>query len=133
MAQVDRRTMMQSALAVGALLHLPSVAQAATTRPSVVLVDERFLQSAAFARHWKTLGAAVIDARREDLGRAWRQRIPDLLTQSGASIAGVTLWSDLLICEMCARGHGPALATPTRALAPAAEPGLYHWVLRAAA
>lgn len=131
MAGFNRRTMMHGAVAAGAFLQVPSLAAAVAPHPSVIVVDRRFLPSAAFAQHWRTRGVTVIDARLDDLGIAWRRRIPDLLKLSGANIAGVTLWSDLLICQMCARGHGLVLASPPRPVAPAAAPDLHHWTLRA--
>jgi hypothetical protein len=131
MAGLDRRTVIRGALAAGAVLSVPSVAGAAVPRPSVFVVDTRFTPSAAFALEWSKLGVAVIEARRDDLGIAWRKRIPDLLARNGGGIAGVTLWSDLLICQMFAREHGFVLASPSRAVTPAAGADLHHWMLSA--
>jgi hypothetical protein len=131
MAELDRRTVIRGALACGVVLSVSSVAGAAVPRPSVFVVDTRFPPSAAAALDWTKLGVAVIEARREDLGIAWRKRIPDLLARNGGGIAGMTLWSDLLICQMFARGHGLVLDGPPRAVAPAVDAGLHYWMLSA--
>ena len=131
MAGLDRRTVIRGALATGAVLSVPAVARTAIPRPSVFVVDTRFPSSAAAALDWSRLGVAVIEARRDDLGLAWRKRIPDLLARNGGGIAGMTLWSDLLICQMLAREHGLALASPCRTVVPPVDDGLYDWMLSA--
>ena len=131
MAQLDRRTVIKGTLAAGAVLSAPSVARATAPRTSVFVVDTRFLPSATTALEWEKLGAAVIDTRHDDLGNAWRRRIPDLLARNGGGVAGITLWSDMLICQMFAREHGLVLASPPRAVAPAVDAGLHYWMLSA--
>lgn len=129
MAGLDRRTVIKSALTAGAVLSVPSVARAAAPRTSVFVVDTRFLPSATAALEWRKMGAAVIDARLDGLGTAWRKRIPDLLAGNGGGVAGITLWSDMLICQMFAREHGLVLASSPRAAARAVDAGLHSWML----
>ena len=129
MAELDRRTVIKGALAAGAVLSVPSVATAAASRASVFVVDTRFLPFAKAALDWRKRGATVIDARLEDLGTAWRKRIPGLLAGNGGGVAGITLWSDLLICQMFAREHGLVLGRPARPVAPAVDAGLRYWIL----
>ena len=131
MAGFDRRTVIKGTLVAGAVLSTPSLARAAALRPSVFVADSRFRPSAAAALEWSKLGVAVIEARRDDLGIAWRRRIPSLLARDGGGIAGLTLWSDLLICQMLAREHGLALASPCRTVVPPVDDGLYDWMLSA--
>lgn len=129
MAGLDRRTVVKGALAAGAVLSAPSIAATPLPPPGVFVADTRFLPSALAALDWKKLGVAVIDARMDNLGIAWRKRIPDLLVRNGGGIAGMTLWSDLLICQMFARGHGLVLANLPRSVAPDVDAGLHYWTL----
>ena len=76
-------------------------------------------------------GHIVIDPREEDLGLAWRKRIPVLLERYEGRLEGVTQWSDWVICQTFARQHGLILTRPPRAFAaPAAV--LYEWAFAAA-
>ena len=93
------------------------------------MVDRRFAVSAAAALDRDKLGITVIDPREEDLGKAWRGRIPRLLEQNRLVMEGVTLWSDLFICQTFARAHGLELVHPARRVPSASAAGLQYWTL----
>lgn len=110
MTGFSRRTVIKGAAATTATLSIHSFAWAAEVPASVFVFDGRFGAAAALALNRSARGAAVIDPREEDLGLAWRGKIPRFLARQGTVVEGVTLWSDLLICRTFAREHGLALA-----------------------
>jgi len=120
---------MKSAMVTGAALTMPRALWAAEVRPGIFVVDRRFAASAAAALDRDKRGTTVIDPREEDLGNAWRVRIPRLLEQKGLVMEGVTLWSDLVICQMFARAHGLELTQPARRVPSASAAGLLYWTL----
>ena len=130
MAGLDRRTVIKGTAAIGTVFAMPSMVGAAVPRLGIFVADARFQASAAAALVFSEREATVIDAQLNDLGVAWRKRIPDLLAKNGGGVAGVTLWSDLLICQMFARDHDLVLASPPRAVAGAVD-GLHYWTLSA--
>ena len=129
MTGFDRRTAMKTTIVTGAALSMPRALWAAGHRPGLFVVDRRFAVSAAAALDRDKLGITVIDPREEDLGKAWRGRIPRLLEQNGLVMEGVTLWSDLFICQTFARAHGLELVHPARRVPSASAAGLQYWTL----
>ena len=129
MTGCDRRTVIGAAMVTGAVLAVPRALWAAEPRPGLFVVDRRFAASDAAALDRASLGVIVIDPREEDLGMTWRQRIPRLLERNGAVVEGVTLWSDLFICQTFARPHGLTLIRPPQPVLSGLAAGLQHWKL----
>ena len=129
MPEFDRRSVIKAAVATGTTLCIPGHLRAAARSPGVFVVDRRFAASAAAASDRAAWGALVIDPRREDLGIAWRQRIPQWLEHHDGAIEGVTLWTDLVICQAFARDHRLAFVRPPEPVQPVRAPGLQRWML----
>ena len=129
MIAFDRRSVITAAVATGTALCVPGTLRAAARSPGVFVVDRRFAASAAAASDRAAVGAMVIDPRREDLGIAWRKRIPQWLDHNGGVIEGVTLWTDLVICQAFARDFRLALVLPPEPVQPVLAPGLQRWML----
>ncbi|HSG33100.1 MAG TPA: hypothetical protein VLA37_01090 [Sphingomonadaceae bacterium] len=103
--QIDRRSMIKGSIAAGGAVLVPASLAAAESVPALFVYDERFSPSRARAAYWSERGVAVIDSRREDLGVAWRGRIPALISEN-RRVEGLTLWSDRFICETFGDEHG---------------------------
>jgi hypothetical protein len=89
----------------------PTVVIAASDRsgPSArhidfVIFDEHFEDSVAFADELIARGAQAFSTQ-QDLGRLWFGELGRAFTK-GASIAGLTMHSELLICSSFTRQHG---------------------------
>ncbi len=136
MNPITRRTLIRrgaataalATLASGALVPSAAVATAPSRQPALFVFDARFSRSVALAHSHRANGADLLDPRADDLGVAWRGRIPGLLDQ-GAAIEGLTLWSDRLICEIFARDAGVAFHATSLSAASGAPTQLYHWWL----
>ena len=129
MRLLERRSILKGGAAATAALCLPGELGAAGTRAGVFVVDRRFAVSEAVARDRRERGALVVDPRQEDLGVSWRGRIPEWLGDNEASVEGVTLWSDFVICQTFARSCGLRLVGAPQPAASAAEQGLHRWLL----
>ena len=129
MTGMDRRSLIKGVVTTSAVLAIHPLAWAAEQRPGVFVADARFAASAAAALERRKLGVTVIDPREEDLGIAWRRRIPELLEQNGLPMEGVTLWSDLMISQTFARRHGLRLVQSSREMVSDPAAGLHHWKL----
>jgi hypothetical protein len=129
MTGFDRRTVIATAAMTGAALTVPGALWAGKPRAGVFVVDRRFAASEAVALDRVGLGAIVIDPREEDLGIAWRQRIPQWLERNGRVMEGVTLWSDLFICQTFARSHGLVVVRSPQPVPSALADELQHWML----
>lgn len=126
MIECDRRTVLAGTAAASLLVAAPTFARGAAVQPSLFVFDARFAASQAAARSKQVEAVRVLDPREEDLGVAWRGTIPALLQGRAKVIAGITLWSDMFICESFAREHGLRLI----ASAPVSGSGdLIEWVL----
>ncbi len=128
MMDLDRRSMIGASLVAGMAALVPVSLSAATSAPSLFIFDARFPASARRAEGWRGRGIPVLDPRIDDLGIAWRERIPGLLRRHGR-IEGTTLWSDRFICESFGRDFGlqMSLAEPQPDLRSPA--GLQSWTL----
>lgn len=133
MTNFDRRTIVKAGavlgIGAGTPLCMPLALRAAGPPHGVFVVDRRFAASVAAAVARSERGAVVIDPREEDLGICWRKRIPGLLAQRGHIVEGMTLWSDLFVCQTFARAHGLSLAGPPRPVHWAPASGLLLWTL----
>ena len=126
---LDRRTVVKAGIVAGAALCVPAGLLARSRAAGVFIVDRRFAPSAATAMDGHRQGAMVIDPREEDLGLAWRTRIPAWLTRNSGVVEGVTLWSDFVISETFGRDLGLALVGGTQSVSFAQADGLSHWRL----
>ncbi len=124
--RMTRRTLVKGTAALGAMAAVPSVLHARASRTALFVYDVRFLPSRDLGARWQAAGVPVLDPRDEDLGTAWRRRIPDLLAEGG-TIAGATLWSDRMICEIFGRERG--LVPADLPAAPDFPAGMSHWSL----
>jgi hypothetical protein len=120
---MDRRSVLVGSAALAATAVAPRLARAAQPGVAIFIMDARFEQSLLAARRWERHGAAVLDPRETDLGLAWHRTIPERIRNGG--IAGLTLWSDMFICETLARQAG------LRAVGPHVPVGrdLFQWSL----
>jgi hypothetical protein len=127
---LDRRSVIKAGALAGLAFAQPALALGRAPRPALFVWDARFTPSSDVARLWSTRGTALIDARTEDLGVAWRERIPELLHANPGGIEGVTLWSDKFICESFGRERGLGIRFETQVSEPSrgATP-LLHWRL----
>jgi hypothetical protein len=108
MGECDRRTAIKLG-GIAALAALaPGAALAAETTPHLFVFDARYARSRAAAGHWRDRGVGLLDPRERDLGLAWRDEIPRII-ERGGEIAGLTPWSDRLLCEMMGRELGAML------------------------
>lgn len=98
MIRSDRRSILKGSLTLAALTAAPAALHARPAAPALVVYDMRFENSRRLAAHWRMQGVPAIDPRENDLGIAWRDRIPRLIA-GGGGIEGATLWSDQFICE----------------------------------
>ena len=129
MAHCERRSILKAGAVTAAMLWLPGDLRAASWRPGVFVVDRRFRVSQAIARDRSRRGAMIVDPRAEDLGISWRDRIPEWLDRNEAIVEGVTLWSDLIICEVFGRTLGLRLAGPPQPPTASTDRGLHRWLL----
>lgn len=128
---LDRRSVIKAGALAGLAIAQPALALGRGTGPVLFVCDMRFAPSSDAARLWRAHGVALIDSRTDDLGVAWRERIPQLLRANPGSIEGVTLWSDKFICESFGRERGLGIAFEAQVpqpSAPRATP-LLHWRL----
>jgi hypothetical protein len=125
MMQIDRRSMIKGSLAAGGAALVPASLAAAVNAPALFVYDERFAPSRALAAYWSERGVAVLDPRMEDLGVAWRGRIPALIS-ANRRVEGLTLWSDRFICETFGMDHGLRIETKDACHDP---PALQAWKL----
>lgn len=127
MTGLSRRGLMKGgagALAVAAVAPGPLHA-ASGGETALFVFDARLTLSHTAAQDMAAAGTALLDPRENDLGVAWRSRIPAALA-AGGSVAGLTLWSDCLISQIFARENGVAFSTVEVAQDHAGLP-LYHW------
>ncbi|HEU4652305.1 MAG TPA: hypothetical protein VFS49_12900, partial [Croceibacterium sp.] len=127
MTRFERRSVLMAGGVIALGMGLPCSLRASSAPAGVFVVDRRFAISEAAGRDRRACGALVVDPRDEDLGIGWRGAIPSWLNHNLATLEGVTLWSDFVICEALARTFGLR-----RAAAPTAferEEGLHHWLL----
>lgn len=101
----NRRQVLKGAAAGVALIGAPPLAFASPAKLPMFVFDGRFAQAIDEAEVWRARGAETIDSREVDLGRAWRDRIPEWLA-AGGHLTGMTLWVDSFICETFGRDHG---------------------------
>ena len=128
---LTRRRALAAGAAAGVFAAFPVAAMARAGRlPQLFIFDARFAPSRDAARHMASLGVATLDPRVRDLGVAWREDIAPMVAQGNNSLAGMTLWSDRLICETFAREHGLSLEELSGGQGQAELPhGLSHWAL----
>ena len=126
MSGIDRRGAMRCTALVVATLALPAPLLAGATRPALFIFDGRIARARRAAATWQAAGVPVLDRTQDDLGRAWRSRIPAVAVGRAGPIAGLTLWVDSFICETFGRENGMAME---RYPLLAADP-LHPWVLR---
>lgn len=131
MTRFERRSILKAGAAIVAASSLPGDLRAAGRRPGVFVVDRRFAVSEAAARDRHLRGAMIVDPRDEDLGISWRGRIPEWLNRYDATVEGVTLWSDFVICEAFGRSFGLRPVGPAQPVTWTADQGLHHWSLAA--
>lgn len=125
----SRRTMIKGSLALGAAIAMPAALRAAAgSVPALFVYDARFPASLDLASDWQARGVSVLDPRDHDLGLAWREHIPRLLS-GNARIEGATLWSDRFVCETFAKEHGLHPSGKERVLEGVAGGSLRHWSL----
>ena len=125
----SRRTIIKGSLALGAAAVMPAALRAATgNSPALFIYDVRFAASRDLANEWQARGVTILDPRDHDLGLAWREHIPRLLSANGR-IEGATLWSDRFVCETFARDYGLQPEGDTIALTGVAGGSLRHWSL----
>lgn len=129
MAGLDRRTAILGGMVAGSVFGLPSALRAADLPGRIIIVDRRFAASKAIAGSRAASGALVIDPRETDLGLVWREHLAVPLEHRESVVEGITLWSDLVICETFAREHGLRLASAPRQLGAGQPSGLQHWIL----
>ena len=136
MTSITRRIMIRQSTAAATLsvaggLLVPTSLQAAspTTPAALFVFDARFVRSAMLADSHHAAGAILLDPRDTDLGIAWRDLIPPLL-QQGRMIAGLTLWSDRMICEIFARDAGATFSSVELSAGDKAATRLQHWRLQ---
>ena len=134
MTPITRRIMIgqsAAALAVAGSAIVPGALHAATPgAPAELFVfDARFARSAMLAGSHRAAGAILLDPRETDLGVAWRETIPSLLSQ-GRTIEGLTLWSDRMICEIFARDAGATFTSLEISAGDNAATKLHHWRLK---
>ncbi|WP_305095586.1 hypothetical protein [Croceibacterium aestuarii] len=122
MGTFDRRTAMKLGGAAALAALVPGAVLAANAPPRLFVFDSRYPASREAAERWRSRGTALLDPRGRDLGQAWRQEIKHALDNGGA-LAGLTPWSDRLVCEMMGRDHGLKLRATE-----SANP-LYGWYL----
>lgn len=129
MTGFNRRSLIKATVATGTALCMPGSLSAAAKIPGVFVVDRRFAASTAAALERAALGTMVIDPRQDDLGIAWRNRIPKWLENHGRLMEGVTLWADLVICEAFARENRMTLVRPPQPVHALGAPGLQRWAI----
>jgi hypothetical protein len=135
MTAITRRVMLRhsaatAALAVagGSLMPAPLSASRSAAPAALFVFDARFARSAMLADSHREAGAILLDPRDADLGIAWRSLIPPLL-QEGRRIAGLTLWSDRMICEIFARDAKATFSSQEISAGDRADTRLHHWEL----
>ncbi len=126
MIRSNRRMLLKGGVALAALGAMPSALRAQGFKPAVFIHDARFAASRELADGWRDRGVEILDPRKDDLGIAWREHIPELLKRGGG-IAGATLWSDRFICETFARQYGLSSIGDGQLLPGAAGGALRHW------
>jgi hypothetical protein len=109
-----RRSFVQTAAAVTALVTLPLGARVTVAAPSresgarslfKVIFDRSFAEGAAFGAEAARLGAAVHGIA-SDLGGFWMNVLEPALRVRPVVIAGLTSAPSLFCLELLARGHG---------------------------
>lgn len=108
-----RRDFLYGAAALAGLASLPASAGGldpaqSTAQIDAVLFDARYSDSRAFAQALARRGARTF-AVQEDIGRLWYGPLGQLQRERRASIAGLTLHSDLFVSREFARGYRSAL------------------------
>ena len=126
MSGIDRRGAIRRTALVVATLALPASLFAGATRPALFIFDGRIARARRAAATWQAAGVPVLDRMQEDLGRAWRRRIPAAAIGRAGAIAGLTLWVDSYICESFGRENGMAMQRDPLL----ADDPLHGWVLR---
>ena len=128
---MDRRSVIKAGALASLAVAQPALALGRSERPVLFVCDMRFAPSSDAARLWRAHGVPLIDPRTDDLGVAWRERIPQLLRKNPGGIEGLTLWSDKFICESLGRERGLAIAFEAQVPQPSAirATPLLHWRL----
>jgi hypothetical protein len=100
---LKRREFLQSSAAVATIgfFGTPTHARRSPTHIDFVIVDEQLEDSVAFAEELVQRGAKPFELQ-QDIGRLWFGKLGNAFTR-GKTLAGLTVHSDLLVCESFAR------------------------------
>jgi hypothetical protein len=106
---LKRREFLQSSAAVATIgfFGTPTHARRSPTHIDFVIVDEQLEDSVAFAEELVQRGAKPFELQ-QDIGRLWFGKLGNAFTR-GKTLAGLTVHSDLLVCESFARDRGARL------------------------
>lgn len=108
---LDRRSLLRLSGSLALAIGLPAcpgpvhAAMLPSRKGLLVLADQRYAESLRYAASFKLQGAEILPVGR-DLARLWSQHIEPRLSADLASVAGLTLASDLFGLERLAEGSG---------------------------
>ena len=103
---IDRRSFLQSSIALGAVLAtLPASARTVATTVSLVLVDRQVVGSAEFAAAARARELQVLEFT-GDVARLWMSEVEPRFRLGPLAIAGYTSAATLFCLDFLARDYG---------------------------